>query len=51
MKKKFDRHSISTRLWACFILFAALLLAMIWVLQIFFVNNYYEKMKMKETLK
>lgn len=49
MEKKFDRHSISTRLWACFILFAALLLAMIWVLQIFFVNNYYEKMKMKET--
>lgn len=49
MKKKFDRHSISTRLWACFILFAVLLLAMIWILQIFFVNNYYERMKMKET--
>lgn len=51
LKNKFDFKSIKFKLWITFIAFAALLIFMIWILQIFFLNNYYEEMKISETTK
>lgn len=51
LRSKFDFKSIRFKLWAYFILFAALLIGLIWFLQIFFLNNYYEKMKSAEITK
>ncbi len=48
LNKRFDVNSIRFRLWATFILFALVLLVLIWVLQIAFLNNYYEYMKKRE---
>ena len=48
-KRKLDVHSISFRLWIYFMLFAVALVAAIWALQSFFLNNYYEEMKKSET--
>ncbi len=47
--EKLDIHSLKFRLWAYFALFTLLLLFTIWLLQIFFLNNYYQKMKIEET--
>ena len=47
-KIKFDLKSIRTRLWTYFILFAVIILVLIWVLQILFLDQYYEDMKLKE---
>lgn len=44
-KIKFDRHSIKFRLWVYFIGIGIGLLLLVWFLQIFFLNNYYEHMK------
>jgi signal transduction histidine kinase len=46
---KIDIRSIKFKLWAYFIFFAALLLSILWALQIFFLNNYYQQMKISET--
>ena len=51
LKSKFDFRSIRFRLWVYFIGFALLLIGLIWFLQIFFLNNYYEQMKTAETTK
>lgn len=51
LKNKFDFKSIKFKLWITFIGFALILIAMIWTLQIFFLNNYYEEMKINETTK
>ncbi len=51
MKFNFDRKSITFKLWAYFISFAAFLMIVLWFLQIFFLNNYYEAMKISETTK
>lgn len=48
-KIKFDFKSIRFKLWAYFVGFAVLLIAIIWCLQVFFLNTYYEAMKIKET--
>lgn len=48
-KLNIDKKSITFRLWAYFILFALLLLGILWALQIFFLNNYYQQMKIAET--
>lgn len=48
-KFKFDFHSLRFKLWAYFALFAVLILALIWFLQVFFLHNYYEEMKVNET--
>ncbi len=48
-KFKLDVHSISFQLWICFMVFAIALIAAIWGLQTFFLNNYYEQMKKSET--
>ena len=48
-KIKFDFKSIRFKLWAYFILFAAIILGLIWVLQVYFLDAYYEDMKLKES--
>lgn len=48
-KLNIDKKSITFKLWAYFILFALLLLGILWALQIFFLNNYYQQMKIAET--
>ena len=47
-KIKFDRHSIKFRLWMYFIGIGVGILLLVWFLQIFFLNNYYEHMKTTE---
>lgn len=49
MKIKIDFHSIRFRLWCYFIGFSIILLVLVWLLQIFFLDTYYEAMKMQET--
>ena len=44
-------NSIHIRVWVYFLGFTVLMLALMWLLQIFFVNNYYEKMKIIESEK
>ena len=42
-------HSLKFRLFCFFMLFTAVMLGLVWFLQIFFLNNYYEQMKSAET--
>jgi len=51
LKSKFDFKSIRFKLWIYFICFALILIVLIWLLQIFFLNNYYEQMKSTEITK
>lgn len=53
MKFRFniDLKSIKFKLWAYLISFAAFLMIVLWFLQIFFLNNYYQAMKISETTK
>lgn len=46
---KFDRKSINFRVWLYFVAFAIFLLLILWGLQVFFLNNYYQDMKISET--
>lgn len=49
MKLNLDRKSIKFRIWLYFVLFAALLMVVLWFLQIFFLDTYYEEMKISQT--
>ncbi len=49
MKINFKIKSIRFRIWLYFLGFTAMVLVLIWFLQIFFLNNYYEEMKVRET--
>ncbi len=49
MKLKIDFKSLKFKMWAYFIVFAIVLLVIIWVLQVFFLNNYYKEMKNSST--
>ncbi len=49
LKSKFDFKSIRFKLWVYFISFAIILISLIWFLQIFFLNNFYQEMKIRET--
>ena len=51
LKNRFDFKSIRFKLWIYFIGFAMLLIGLIWFLQIFFLNNYYDHMKTGEITK
>ena len=51
LKNRFDPKSIRFKLWMSFITFAVVLIALIWVLQIFFLDHYYEEMKKSEVSK
>lgn len=48
LKLKFDFKSIRFRLWVYFLTISVSILALTWFLQIFFLNNYYDRMKEKE---
>ncbi|MDY6037580.1 MAG: HAMP domain-containing sensor histidine kinase [Eubacterium sp.] len=48
-KIKFDFKTIGFKLWCYFILFAAILIGLIWLLQIYFLDSFYEDMKLHET--
>ncbi len=48
-KLTFDSNSIRFKLWLYFALFATFLMIILWTLQIFFLNNYYQEMKIAET--
>jgi len=45
----FDPGSLKIRLWGYFGLFAVILVVMLWILQVVFINFYYEGIKMRET--
>jgi signal transduction histidine kinase len=44
-----DRKSLKFKIWIYFAVFAALLMSMLWFLQIIFLDSYYEEMKISET--
>ena len=48
-KISFDFKSIRFKLWAYFILFAVIILGLVWLLQVYFLDAYYEDMKLKES--
>ncbi|MCH4006547.1 MAG: HAMP domain-containing histidine kinase [Eubacterium sp.] len=48
-RKKIDFHSIKFKLLAYFLIFAVVMMILVWFLQIFFLNHYYEDMKTKQT--
>lgn len=50
-EKRFDAKSLRFRLWAYFAVFAIIILALLWFLQVFFLHHYYEAMKINETNK
>lgn len=49
MKIKFDFKSIRFKVWVYFILFALMMFGVMWLLQIIFLDSFYEQMKLKET--
>ena len=51
LKSRLDFKSIRFKLWLYFIGFSLLLISIIWFLQIFFLNHYYEQMKISEVTK
>ena len=51
VRHKPDFKSLNFKLWMYFTVFAVLILVLLWFLQIFFLNSYYEQMKITETNK
>lgn len=51
MKLNLDRKGLKFKIWLYFVLFAALLMGILWFLQIFFLDTYYEEMKISQTRK
>ena len=51
MKKRLDIKSLKFKLWKYFILFAATIMIILWLLQIVFLNTYYKSMKANEIKK
>lgn len=49
MKLKLDSQSIKFKTWLYFILFTAFLMIVLWFLQVLFLNNFYEVMKVEQT--
>ena len=47
-KSHFDFKSIRFKLWGYFILFAVIILGLVWLLQIYFLDAFYESMKLRE---
>ena len=48
MISKLDKKSLNFKLWLYFVSFAAAIMALLWLLQIVFLNSYYESMNIKE---
>lgn len=51
MKLNLDHKSLKFKIWLYFALFAALLMGILWFLQIIFLDTYYEEMKISQTRK
>lgn len=51
MKLRIDRKSLKFKIWLYFVVFAAVLMMILWSLQILFLDTYYEEMKISETSK
>ncbi|WP_353093524.1 ATP-binding protein [Tissierella praeacuta] len=51
MKSKLDTKSLKFKIWTYFILFAATIMTILWLLQIVFLNTYYKSMKTNEIKK
>lgn len=49
MKLRLDYRSIKFKTWLYFVLFAAFLMIILWFLQVLFLNNFYEVMKVEQT--
>ncbi|MDO4177102.1 MAG: hypothetical protein Q4D99_06485, partial [Bacillota bacterium] len=49
MKLRIDPHSIKFKTWLYFFLFAAVLMASLWIAQVFMLNNFYGAMKSDQT--
>ncbi|MCR4710686.1 MAG: hypothetical protein K5707_00140, partial [Clostridia bacterium] len=49
MKNDARTHSIRSRLFTYFLGFALIIVALIWLLQVFFLDTYYEDMKLRES--
>ena len=49
MKLRIDYKSIKFKTWLYFILFAGFLMLLLWVLQVLFLNNFYDVMKDEQT--
>lgn len=50
MRPKIDHKSITFKIWLYFVLFAVLILFVLWLLQIVFLKSYYQNMKIHEIL-
>jgi signal transduction histidine kinase len=50
-RNKFDTKSLKVKVWVYFGLFTVILLVILWSLQVLFINNFYQDMKIKETQK
>ncbi len=51
IKKKFDFNSIRFKIWTYFTIFAISLILLVWGLQVFFLETYYERMKADEAIR
>lgn len=51
MLKTIDRKSLKFKMWTYFVIFAASIMLLLWLLQIVFMNSYYESMKTNEIKK
>lgn len=51
LKNKLDMKSLKVKLWTYFVLFAATIMTILWLLQIVFLNTYYKSMKTNEIKK
>lgn len=49
LRLKIDHNSIKFKTWLYFILFAGFLMILLWVLQVLFLNNFYDVMKDEQT--
>lgn len=49
MKLRVDRNSIKFKTWLYFFIFAGFLMVLLWVLQVLFLNNFYDVMKDEQT--
>jgi hypothetical protein len=51
MAIKIDKNRLSYKLWKYFMIFALIIVGLLWLLQIVFMNSFYESMKIKEISK
>lgn len=51
MRETFRTKSLNFKLWTYFMIFAAIIMLLLWLLQIVFINSYYETMKINEIRK